>query len=126
MIMFKGGISMIDGVSQDNFYEYIQTNENVIAYFFTPQCGACRMQSPVLEQIAQIFQNKIKIAKIDASQNPNLANSYQINAVPTMIFFKKGKKVRFKSRGNRVDRLLGARDLRSLQGVVQYLIDMRI
>ena len=117
---------MLDLIYQDNFNNYIKKNENVIAYFFTPQCGACGMQTPILEKISQIYQNKLKIAKIDASQNPNLAMAYQISAVPTMIVFKKGKKVRFKSRGNRIDRLLGARDFNSIQGMVNYLINMKI
>ena len=100
---------MFDDVTQDTFRDYIKKNKNVIVYFWTPWCGACRFQEPVLEQISHAFPNQIKIARIDAERNSHLALSYQVRATPTLLFFKNGKKVRFKSKsGGRIDRLVGA------------------
>ncbi|NVM01581.1 MAG: conjugal transfer protein TraF [Candidatus Helarchaeota archaeon] len=117
---------MLEWISQDIFPNFIRMNENVIAYFYSPQCGACKFQTPVLEQITSIFGNKIHIGQIDVMTNNRLAMEYGITATPTLMFFKKGKKVRFKFKGNRVDRLLGAQDFNRLRGVVNFLINMKI
>ena len=118
---------MFDIVTQNDFTDYVQKNENVIAYFWTNWCGACRAQNPILEQIIRTFPNQIKVAQIDIEQNPNIALSYQTLGTPTLIFFKNGKKIRFKSKaGARIDRLVGAQDFRRLKGIVQYILDMKI
>ncbi|MHA1384661.1 MAG: thioredoxin family protein [Candidatus Helarchaeota archaeon] len=117
---------MIEWINQDIFQSFINTNENAIAYFFSPQCGPCRIQKTILEQIANTYRNKIHIGQIDVTTNQRLAMEYGITATPTLIFFKKGKKVRFKSRGNRIDRLLGVQNFNKLQGVINFLINMRV
>lgn len=117
---------MLEWISQDIFPNFIRMNENVIAYFFSPQCGACIIQKQILEQIERMLGNKLHIGEIDVMTNGRLAMDYGITATPTLMFFKKGKKVRFKFKGNRVDRLLGAQDFNRLQGVVNFLINMKI
>ena len=116
---------MLEWISQDIFARFIQTNENAIAFFSAPQCGACTIQNTILEQLSNIYQN-VHIGKIDVTQNGRLAMDYGIMGTPTLIFFKKGKKVRFKSRGTRVDRLIGAQDFNRLQGIFNFLINMKI
>ncbi|MHA1380479.1 MAG: thioredoxin family protein [Candidatus Helarchaeota archaeon] len=116
---------MLEWINGNIFQNFIKRNENVIAYFSSPSCGACNIQSPILEQIANIYRNRLHVGQIDVSRNARLAMDYGITATPTLIFFKNGKKVRFKSRGSRVDRLLGVQNFNKLQGVVQYLINMK-
>ncbi len=117
---------MIEWITQDIFPNFIRMNENVVVYFFSPHCGACAIQKPILEQIANKFGNKLHIGEIDVITNGRIAMEYGITATPTLMFFKKGKKVRFKFKGNRVDRLLGAQDFNRLRGVVIFLINMKI
>ncbi len=118
---------MFDDVNQDNFSPFLKKNENVIAFFSATWCGPCKMQIPILEQILQTFPNKIKVAHINVDQNSNLARAYRITGTPSLIFFKKGNLVRFKSRaGGRADKLVGLQDFDRLQGVVQYVINMKI
>ena len=118
---------MFEMVRQENFTEYVKSNENVVAYFSSQHCGACKIQDPILQKILQDFSNKIKVARIETEKNPSLAMAYQILGTPTLMFFKKGNKVRFKSKaGDKIDRLVGAQDLRRLQGIVKYLINMKI
>ncbi|MFX1293518.1 MAG: thioredoxin family protein [Promethearchaeota archaeon] len=118
---------MFEMVTQDNFIDYLQSNENVIAYFWATWCGACKAQNSILEQIIKSFPNKIKVAQIDIDRNQNLALAYQILGTPTFIFFKNGKKIRFKSKaGDRIDRFVGVQDFRRLQGPVRYIINMKI
>ncbi len=120
-------MNLFDMVTQNNFTEYVKSNENVIAYFWATWCGACKAQDPVLEQIATVFPNQIKVARIDTEKNPSLAIAYQILGTPTLMLFKKGNKVRFKSKkGGKIDRFVGAQDFRHLKGVVNYLINMKI
>lgn len=118
---------MFDIVTQENFTQYVKDNENVIAYFWATWCGACRTQDPFLQKLINTFPSQIKIARIDTEKNPSLALAYQILGTPTLMFFKRGNKVRFKSKkGDRIDRLVGAQDFRILQGIVRYLINMKI
>ena len=118
---------MFDLITQDNFTEYVKKNANVFAYFWATWCSACRAQDPILQQIMNAFPNQIRVARIDTEQNPSLAMAYQVFGTPTLMFFKKGNKVRFKSKkGGRIDRLVGAQDFRRLQGIAQYLINMKI
>ncbi|MHA1264374.1 MAG: thioredoxin family protein [Candidatus Helarchaeota archaeon] len=116
-----------DVVSQDTFRDYLKSHENVLVYFWMPWCGACKMQEPVLQQIKKVAGPYLKIARVDLQQNPALAQAYQIIGTPTLMFFKQGKKVRFKSKsGGRIDRLVGAQDFRRLQDIVRYLLNMKI
>ncbi|TFG04212.1 MAG: thioredoxin [Promethearchaeota archaeon] len=118
---------MFDLVTQDTFTEFVKSNENVIAYFWTQWCGACKMQDPILEQILKISQNSLKVARVDIQQNPALAQAYQVLGTPTLMFFKKGNKVRFKAKsGVRIDRLVGAQDFQRLQEISRYVINMTI
>ncbi len=118
---------MFDMVTQDNFTEYVKQNNNIIAYFWATWCGACKAQDPILQQIINAFPNQIKVARIDTERNPALAMAYEVMGTPTLIFFKKGNKVRFKSKtGDRIDRLVGAQDFKRLQGIARYLINMQI
>ncbi len=118
---------MFDTVSQENFTDYIKVNETVIAFFTAAWCGACRLQDPILNRVIETLSNRIKIAQIDVDQNPNLARAYHILGTPTLMFFKKGNLVRFKSKGGgRIDKLVGVQELTKLQGIIQYVINMKI
>lgn len=118
---------MFENVSQQNFTQFVKDNENVVVYFWSLHCGACKAQDPVLQKILQTHSDQLKVARVDTGHNPNLAMAYQILGTPTLMFFKRGNLVRFKSKsGARIDRLVGAQDLRRLQGVIHYLINMKI
>ena len=119
--------AMFDQVTQDTFTEYVKNNENVLVYFWAPWCSACKSQDPVLQKIQESFPNQIKVARIDTQKNSNLAMAYQILGTPTLMFFKNGKKVRFKSKNmGKVDRLVGAQPIKTLQAISKYIIDMKI
>jgi len=117
---------MFEPVTDDSFNRFLQTNENVIAYFSATWCGPCKIQEPVLEQIAQSFSNILKIAQIDVDRNPALSSAYGIKGTPTLLFFKKGKIVRFRAGPGRIDRLVGVQDFNRLQKLASYLIKMKI
>ncbi len=73
--------------------EVIKSETPVLVDFFATWCGPCRMLGPVLESVAQEFQGKAKIVKVDIDESPELAVQYGITAVPTLLVFSGGKAV---------------------------------
>ena len=74
-------------LNKEDFDELISTG-NVLVDFYAEWCGPCKMMGPVLESL----DDKIKIVKVDIDKFESLANKYRIMSVPTMMFFKDGKK----------------------------------
>ena len=81
---------MIHG-NENNFNELISNGE-VLVDFFATWCGPCRMLGPVLEEVSN-DRIGVKIVKIDVDECPNLARSFGVMSVPTLILFKDGKEV---------------------------------
>ncbi len=65
----------------------------VLVDFYAAWCGPCQMMVPILEQVNAQLQGKMKIVKIDTDKYPQLASQYQIEALPTLVLFKKGEVV---------------------------------
>ena len=61
--------------------------------FFAEWCGPCKAMAPALEQVAAEMKGKVKVAKLDVDQNPEVTQKYHIQAMPTLMIFKDGKKV---------------------------------
>ena len=77
--------------NEENF-ESLVSGELTIVDFFATWCGPCKMLGPVLEELAS-DRSEVKIVKIDVDENPNLAKTYGVMSVPTMILFKNGESV---------------------------------
>ncbi len=79
-------------VSDANFdAEVLNSSEPVLVDFFAEWCGPCKAMAPALEEVAKDLEGKVKIAKIDVDENPDITNRYQIQAMPTLIMFKDGE-----------------------------------
>jgi thioredoxin len=61
--------------------------------FTTELCGPCRMLGPILEQVQSQLKNKLQIVKIDSEKYPQLAQKFQVHALPTLLLFKRGQLV---------------------------------
>lgn len=75
------------------FESIINDSRPVIVDFHALWCGPCKMQSPILKEVAEELGDKIKVIKIDVDQNSEIASRYNVQSVPTLILFKNGKLV---------------------------------
>lgn len=74
-----------------NFQELIQGDKPILVDFFATWCQPCKMQTPILQQLSLEMGDKIRILKIDVDKNPQIAQTYQVQGVPTLAIFKQGK-----------------------------------
>ena len=73
--------------------EVLRSDLPVVVEFYAPWCGPCKMLAPVLEQLATEFQGRIKFAKANVDDTPELAAAHQITGVPTLALFRGGEPI---------------------------------
>jgi thioredoxin 1 len=83
--------SVVDVTSETFQREVLESSEPVLVDFWATWCPPCRRLSPKVEELAEEYRGRLKVAKIDSDSNQDLAARYQIQALPTLLFFKKGK-----------------------------------
>ena len=76
-----------------NFEEILKQNEMVLADFAASWCGPCRMLGPVIEDLADRYEGKAVVGKVNVDDEQELAIRYGVMSIPTVIFFKDGKEI---------------------------------
>ncbi|BAP17113.1 thioredoxin [cyanobacterium endosymbiont of Epithemia turgida] len=65
----------------------------VLVDFYATWCGPCQMMGPILEQVGANMSGRLQIIKIDSDKYPGISSQYGVQALPTLVLFKKGKPV---------------------------------
>jgi len=70
--------------------DVLKSNVPVLVDYWAEWCGPCKMIAPILEEITGDYQGKLKIAKVNVDENPQVTQKYGIRSIPTLMMFKDG------------------------------------
>lgn len=93
----------------ENLDQILKDNEKVLIDFYADWCGPCRMLSPIVEEIKK-ERSDVKVIKINVDENPQLAGSYGVRSIPTLVYIKDGKLV---------NQMIGVRPKKDILNMIQ-------
>lgn len=79
--------------TEANFQEEVlQSQTPVLVDFYADWCGPCKMMAPIVKELAEAYDGRIKIGKLNVDENPDTAARYKVMSIPTFLIFQKGEK----------------------------------
>ncbi len=79
-------------ITDHNFQELVANSElPVLVDFWSGGCGPCKVIGPIIDELAEEFDGRAMIAKVNAAENPNLSSYFKVRSVPTLMFIKNGQ-----------------------------------
>ena len=79
-------------INDHNFQELVAQSElPVLVDFWSGGCGPCKVIGPIIDELAEEFDGRAIVAKVNAAENPNLSSYFKVRSVPTLMFIKNGQ-----------------------------------
>ena len=79
-------------LTKENFEaEALKASVPVLVDFWASWCGPCRMVSPIVDEIAEELDGKVKVGKVNVDEEPELAAAFQVASIPTLVVIRDGK-----------------------------------
>ena len=102
-------------LTDDNFeVEVIKSDKPVLIDLWAPWCAPCRFVSPIVEQIATEYKDKLKVGKLNVDEHKVWASKYGVEAIPTLFIFKDG---------NLVQRFVGAAPKQEIENLIKPYLE---
>lgn len=79
----------LEHLNEENFSEFVNSEEVVLIDLWATWCGPCRMLAPELEKL--VNEGVVSVGKVDVDENEGLAEKYEVSSIPTLLLFKKGE-----------------------------------
>ena len=100
-------------ITNENFSTLKNGNLPLVVDFWATWCGPCRMVSPIISELAEVYDGKVVVAKCDVEENEDLAAEFGIRNIPTILFFKGGEVV---------NKLVGAQAKAKIDEAIQQML----
>ena len=100
-------------ITNENFSTLKNGDKPLVVDFWATWCGPCRMVSPIISELAEVYDGKVVVAKCDVEENEDLAAEFGIRNIPTILFIKQGEVV---------DKMIGAQSKANLEAKFKSLL----